>query len=325
MRVSVRWRGILRTVAFHAAFGLIVLAGSSDITRGAEPETGASILQQLRSLANTGSVLLRRRASRRREHAGHHLPGARTRIPDGVSLAHPRRRRTEPARTAARRSARRGAHPGAARRASAGRRTAVLHAREGLRVTRRIAEETLRDLGPAASSRRHRAGDPRVPAGRDHHAVLPEARADARSSHRLRRPRRRSVHDSPATPRRFPSSSASCRPVAGAAHRSQCRQASPWRIRRRRAVPLTREHPGRPRCREDRGRRHTIRCRASRLRRSPRAAAPCTRPRASASVARPVARGLDGPSRSCCSTARPADKRSVRRSGHDVEPRSRRR
>ena len=57
MRVSVRWRGILRTVAFHAAFGLLVLAGSSDITRGAEPETGASILQQLRSLANTGSVL----------------------------------------------------------------------------------------------------------------------------------------------------------------------------------------------------------------------------------------------------------------------------
>src|SRR5580765_4591532 len=57
MRLSVRWRGILRTVAFHAAFGLIVLAGSSDITRGAEPETGASILQQLRSLANTGSVL----------------------------------------------------------------------------------------------------------------------------------------------------------------------------------------------------------------------------------------------------------------------------
>src|SRR3989442_1283197 len=57
MRASVRWRGILRTVAFHAAFGLIVLAGSSDITRGAEPETGASILQQLRSLANTGSVL----------------------------------------------------------------------------------------------------------------------------------------------------------------------------------------------------------------------------------------------------------------------------
>src|SRR5437870_10209086 len=57
MRASVRWRGILRTVASHAAFGLIVLAGSSDITRGAEPETGASILQQLRNLANTGSVL----------------------------------------------------------------------------------------------------------------------------------------------------------------------------------------------------------------------------------------------------------------------------
>src|SRR3989442_59213 len=57
MRASVRWRGILRTVASHAAFGLIVMAGSSDITRGAEPETGASILQQLRNLANTVSVL----------------------------------------------------------------------------------------------------------------------------------------------------------------------------------------------------------------------------------------------------------------------------
>src|SRR5207249_5387100 len=54
---SVRWRGILRTVAFHAAFGPIILAGSTDITRGAEPETGAPILQQLRSLANTGGVL----------------------------------------------------------------------------------------------------------------------------------------------------------------------------------------------------------------------------------------------------------------------------
>ena len=57
MRASVRWRGILRTVAFHAAFGIIVLAGSSDISRGAEPSMGASILQQLKSFANTGSAL----------------------------------------------------------------------------------------------------------------------------------------------------------------------------------------------------------------------------------------------------------------------------
>jgi LmbE family N-acetylglucosaminyl deacetylase len=57
MRASVRWRGILRTVAFHAALGIIVLAGSSDISRGAEPSMGASILQQLKSFANTGSAL----------------------------------------------------------------------------------------------------------------------------------------------------------------------------------------------------------------------------------------------------------------------------
>src|SRR5689334_23520938 len=57
MRASVRWRGILWTVAFHAAVGVIVLAGSSDISRGAEPSMGASILQQLRGFATMGSVL----------------------------------------------------------------------------------------------------------------------------------------------------------------------------------------------------------------------------------------------------------------------------
>ena len=56
MRSSVAWRDIVRDVAFRAAFGIAVLAGSSDVAHGAEP-TGASILQQLRSLANTGSVL----------------------------------------------------------------------------------------------------------------------------------------------------------------------------------------------------------------------------------------------------------------------------
>jgi len=53
----VPWRDIMCNVAFHAALGMAVLAGFSDIAHGAEPPTGASILQQLRSLANTGSVL----------------------------------------------------------------------------------------------------------------------------------------------------------------------------------------------------------------------------------------------------------------------------
>jgi LmbE family N-acetylglucosaminyl deacetylase len=57
MTSSLPWRDILWSVAFHAAFGLAVLAGSFDIAHGAEPPTGASILQQLRILANTGSVL----------------------------------------------------------------------------------------------------------------------------------------------------------------------------------------------------------------------------------------------------------------------------
>src|ERR1700741_3615 len=57
MRASVRWRRILRTVACHAAVGIIALAASSDISRGAEPSMGASILQQLKSFANTGSAL----------------------------------------------------------------------------------------------------------------------------------------------------------------------------------------------------------------------------------------------------------------------------
>ena len=57
MTSSVRWRDLLCDVAFRAAFGLAVLAGLSGSARGAEPSKEAAILQQLRSLANTGSVL----------------------------------------------------------------------------------------------------------------------------------------------------------------------------------------------------------------------------------------------------------------------------
>ena len=56
MTSSVQWRDIVRNVAFHAAVGMAVVAGSSEIAHGADP-TGASIRQELRSLANTGSVL----------------------------------------------------------------------------------------------------------------------------------------------------------------------------------------------------------------------------------------------------------------------------
>src|SRR5215510_12959857 len=57
MTSSGLWRCILCNVAFHAAVGVAVLAGSSDIAHGVERSTGAAILQQLRSFANTGSVL----------------------------------------------------------------------------------------------------------------------------------------------------------------------------------------------------------------------------------------------------------------------------
>src|SRR5499433_40614 len=57
MTSSGLWRCILCNVAFHAAVGVAVLAGSSDIAHGVDRSTGAAILQQLRSFANTGSVL----------------------------------------------------------------------------------------------------------------------------------------------------------------------------------------------------------------------------------------------------------------------------
>src|SRR5262245_31668267 len=57
MTSSGLWRCILCNVAFHAAVGVAVLAGSSDIAHGVERSTGAAILPQLRSFANTGSVL----------------------------------------------------------------------------------------------------------------------------------------------------------------------------------------------------------------------------------------------------------------------------
>src|SRR5499433_3701833 len=57
MTSSVLWRCILCNVAFHAALGVAVLAGSSDMAHGVEPSTGAAILQQLRNFANTGRVL----------------------------------------------------------------------------------------------------------------------------------------------------------------------------------------------------------------------------------------------------------------------------
>ena len=57
MTSPVLWRCLLCNVAFHAAIGVAVLAGSSDMAHGVEPSPGAAILQQLRSFANTGSVL----------------------------------------------------------------------------------------------------------------------------------------------------------------------------------------------------------------------------------------------------------------------------
>src|SRR6516165_5060318 len=57
MTSSVLWRCILCNVAFHAALGVSVLAGASDIAHGVEPASKAEILQQLRSFANTGRVL----------------------------------------------------------------------------------------------------------------------------------------------------------------------------------------------------------------------------------------------------------------------------
>src|SRR5215813_5549252 len=57
MTSSVLWRCLLCNVAFHAALGVAVLAGASDIAHDVAPSSGAAILQQLRSFANTGRVL----------------------------------------------------------------------------------------------------------------------------------------------------------------------------------------------------------------------------------------------------------------------------
>jgi len=57
MTSSLFLREALWNVPFWAALGLAALAGSSDLVHAAEPPTGAAILQQLRSFANTGRVL----------------------------------------------------------------------------------------------------------------------------------------------------------------------------------------------------------------------------------------------------------------------------
>src|SRR3989454_12648614 len=57
MTSSMLLREILPNVPFWVVLGVAILAGSSDIGHAAEPAAGAAILQQLRSFANTGSVL----------------------------------------------------------------------------------------------------------------------------------------------------------------------------------------------------------------------------------------------------------------------------
>src|SRR2546426_569185 len=57
MRSSILLRDTLWNVPFWAAFGVAILAGSSDVGHAAEPSTGDAILQQLRSFAPLGSVL----------------------------------------------------------------------------------------------------------------------------------------------------------------------------------------------------------------------------------------------------------------------------
>src|SRR5437773_1076936 len=57
MRSSILLRDTLWNVPFWAAFGVAILAGSSDVGHAAEPSTGDAILQQLRSFATMGSVL----------------------------------------------------------------------------------------------------------------------------------------------------------------------------------------------------------------------------------------------------------------------------
>ena len=70
MMSSVLLREPLWSVPFWAALGVAIMAGASDVSHAAERPTGTAILQQLRSFATHGQRTLRRRPSRRREHAG---------------------------------------------------------------------------------------------------------------------------------------------------------------------------------------------------------------------------------------------------------------
>jgi len=109
-----------------AALGTSLLAGfSCQSSRRASDRS--AILQQLRSFNTMGSVLyIAAHPDDENTQVITYL-ARRPRIPDGLSLAYPRRRRAEPARPPTRRRAGRGAHAGAARRTPAGRRAAVLH------------------------------------------------------------------------------------------------------------------------------------------------------------------------------------------------------
>ena len=116
------------------ALGASLLAGCSGVGHAAEPPTGPAILQQLRSFATMGSVLyvaahpddentqVITYLARGRGYRTAYL--SLTRGDGGQNLLGPQLGE----------AARRGAHAGAARRAPAGRRAAVLHPREGLRL-----------------------------------------------------------------------------------------------------------------------------------------------------------------------------------------------
>ena len=137
------------------------------------------------------------------------------------------------------------------------------------------------DLGPAGRPRRHRPRDPLVPAGRDRDAVLSAAGAHTRPSHRLRRPRRRSLQ-ARRRPAGISRTARRADPVATQTHSPQ---------RRRRRGGSRRRRRQRDRRGEDGRRRQRPGVWANRLPRSPPAAGPCTRRRASAWARLAVAGG----------------------------------
>ncbi|TMH65087.1 MAG: PIG-L family deacetylase [Betaproteobacteria bacterium] len=183
MPSAVPFRDAFWNVSLWAALGASMLVSSPDISRAAEPPTGLTILQEMRSFSTMGSVL--------------------------YIAAHPDDENTQAITYLARGRGYRTAYLSLTR-GDGGQNLLGPQLHEQLGVARTqelLAARRLdggrqyftraKDFGYSKDYRggpgRHRPRDPRVPTGRDRDSVFATARGHSRPSHRVGRARPRSL------------------------------------------------------------------------------------------------------------------------------------